>query len=355
MTTLGLFSLMGLHDRNTSPASVLRTTVDMVRMAEDFGFDTAWFAEHHFTNHSICPASLMMIAHCAPVTTRIKLGTAVIAAPFHDPLRLVQEVVFADLLTSGRLVVGLGTGYQPYEFSRFGIDASTKVQRTMEIWDILEQGMREGRIEYSGKFYQIPETHIPLRAFSPKPPEFFITSRNPDMVARCVRGGHTPFYSFGNRDLASALSTRQSIAASWRNGGGDPDCMPLAIQRFIYITEDKNDAEHAARCVRNLARAWITLQDEDVPRNGPFVRLMPLNDERPLEDFLSSAVIGPADYCAEKLLEEISVLRPSHLCCLMGPAGIGRSETLASLERFGSEVMPKLSEVLEAPNVLEEA
>lgn len=278
-----------------------------------------------------------------------------IAAPFHEPLRLVQEVAFADLLTSGRLVLGLGTGYQPHEFARFGVEDATKVERTMEIWDILEQGLRDGRVEYSGRFYTIPETHMPLRAFGPKLPEIFVTSRHPEMVARSVRGGHTPFYSFGNRDLASALSVRTSIADAWRAGGGDPESMPLAIQRFIYITDDRRDAEHAAACVRDLARAWVTLQNPGIVRNGPFVRLMPLNDEPPLEDFLSSAVIGPADYCAEKLLEEISMLRPSHLCCLMGPAGIGRRETLASLERFGYEVMPRLSEVLEAPKVLEEA
>ena len=73
MTKLGLFSLMGLYDRNTSPASVVRTTIDTVKMAEDFGFDVAWFAEHHFTNHSICPSSLVMVAHCAAETTHIRL------------------------------------------------------------------------------------------------------------------------------------------------------------------------------------------------------------------------------------------------------------------------------------------
>src|SRR5579871_3265217 len=82
-TKLGLFNLMGLRDQNTSPLSVVRTTVDMVEMAEDFGFDVAWFAEHHFTNHSICPSALLMIANCAPRTQHIRLGSAVVALPFH--------------------------------------------------------------------------------------------------------------------------------------------------------------------------------------------------------------------------------------------------------------------------------
>src|SRR5882757_4855815 len=139
MTKLGLFSLMGLYDRNTSPASVLKTTVETVRMAEDFGFDVAWFAEHQFTNHSICPSSLLMVAHCAAETTRIRLGPAVLALPFYEPLRIVQEAAFADLLTRGRLVLGLGCGYQPYEFDRYRVDADARHQIMLEAWSILEQ------------------------------------------------------------------------------------------------------------------------------------------------------------------------------------------------------------------------
>ena len=121
MVSLGLFNLMGLYDRNVSPASVVKTTVDSVKMAEDFGFEIAWFAEHHFSNHSICPSSLMMVAHCAPETSTISLGTAVLALPLYEPVRLVQEILFAELLTRGRLVIGLGCGYQPHEFQSFRI------------------------------------------------------------------------------------------------------------------------------------------------------------------------------------------------------------------------------------------
>ncbi|MFD2238068.1 LLM class flavin-dependent oxidoreductase [Aureimonas populi] len=346
MTTLGLFNLMGLHDRNTSPMSVLRTTVDMVAMAEDFGFDIAWFAEHHFTNHSICPSALMMISHCAARTSRVRLGTAVLALPFHNPIRLVQEAAFADLLASGRLVLGLGAGYQPYEFDRFDIEESTKIDRMMEIWDILEQGLTKGYVAYEGRHYRIPPTELSMRPFGLSMPDLYVASRRPEVIARCARGGHTPFMSFGHRGLAPAVAAKEKLLTMWADGGGERSAMPLAIQRFIYVTEERDDALHAARCVRDFARAWVTLHERNLEKEGPFVRLMPLNDEPPLDDFLESAVIGPPEYCVEKLREELSALRPSHLCCLMGPAGIGRSETLASLERFGFEVVPHLSEWL---------
>ncbi|MEF2074051.1 LLM class flavin-dependent oxidoreductase [Consotaella aegiceratis] len=351
MTTLGLFNLMGLYDHNTSPTSVLKTTVDMVTMAEDFGFDIAWFAEHHFTNHSICPSSLLMVSHSAAMTSRIRLGTAVLALPFHNPIRLVQEVAFADLLTGGRLVLGLGTGYQPYEFERFGIEEDTKIERMLEIWDILEQGMTTGRVEYQGEHYRITASELPMRPFGLTMPPVYVATRRPEVIARCARSGATPFIGFGHRGLAPALAAQRLIAGYWRDAGAEPKEMPLAVQRFIYVTEDKEDALHAARCVRDFARAWVTLQGRYLDKEGPFVRLLPLNDEPPLDNFLETAVIGPPEYCVEKLKEELAAMRPSHLCCLMGPAGIGRSETLASLERFGTEVVPRLGDYLDVAPV----
>jgi alkanesulfonate monooxygenase SsuD/methylene tetrahydromethanopterin reductase-like flavin-dependent oxidoreductase (luciferase family) len=352
MVTLGLFNLMGLYDRNTSPDSVVQTTIDMVVMAEDFGFDVAWFAEHHFTNHSICPAGLMMVARAAGATSRIGLGPAVVATPFHNPLRLVQEIAFADLLTGGRLVLGLGCGYQPYEFSRFNVNPADKYRIMMETWDILEQGLVDGRIEHSGTFFNVPPTELPMRPFGKTFPRTFVASFNPEVVARTARSGHSSFMSFGLRGIEEALASREVARSAWESAVGPDDPMRLGVQRYIYVTDSKDDALHAAACVRNLARANRNLTTTSIDKEGPFLRLMPFHDEPPLDDFLDQAVIGPADYCAEKLAFEIDTLKPTHLSCFMGFAGIGRSETLASMERFGSEVLPQLGSrvTVMAPN-----
>jgi len=351
--SLGLFNLMGLHDVNASAVAVARTTVDAVKMAEDFGFETAWFAEHHFTNHSICPSALLMIAHTAAATSRIRLGTAVLALPFHDPLLLVEEITFVDLLTKGRLVLALGCGYQPYEMARFGVEPANKHRVMLEIWDILEKGMRSGRIGHQGEFFSIPPTELAMRPFSIGGPEIFVVSSHPDIVARAARGGHTPFMSFGHRGLKEAVAFRDRIAARWEAAAGSAADMPLAVQRYIYVTDDKADAEHAARCVRDLARADRAFSIASAEDDGSFPRLMPLNDEAPLDDFLERAVIGPADYCAAKLRRELEALEPTHLSCFMGFAGIGRRETLASLERFGCEVIPQLSDLLKLDTEVE--
>lgn len=346
MIKLGLFSLMGLYDRNTSPASVIQTTLDIVAMAEDLNFDIAWFAEHHFTNHSICPDALLMVTRAVSTTKRIRLGPGVLPLPFHNPLRLVQQIAFADLLSGGRLVLGLGCGYQPYEFSRFHIDPARKHEMMLEAWDILEQGLTTGIVEHEGRHFRIAPTELSMRPFGLGLPEIFVVSAHPAIVARAAHGGHTPFMSFGHRGLEPALQTRQRIRDGWQAAGGDIEHMPLAVQRFIYVTEDRSEAQHAVECVRNLFRAERNLATASLDKDGPFIRLMPFHDEPPLDDFLDNAVIGGAEYCAEKLSGEIRAMTPTHLSCFMGLAGIGRRETLASMERFGSEVLPLLEPVL---------
>jgi alkanesulfonate monooxygenase SsuD/methylene tetrahydromethanopterin reductase-like flavin-dependent oxidoreductase (luciferase family) len=217
----------------------------------------------------------------------------------------------------------------------------------LEIWDILEKGLSTGRIEHRGEFFQIPATELMMRPFGIGVPDTYVVSSHPEVVARAARGGHTPFMSFGQRGLTEAASFRAGIAKTWGSVAGSPATMPLALQRYVYVTEDRADAEHAARCVRDLARADKALSAAIPDRDGPFLRLMPLNDEAPLENFLGNAVIGPPEYCAEKMRREILELRPTHLSCFMGFAGIGRRETLASLERFGCEVIPYLADLLD--------
>jgi len=117
---LGYFGLMGYRERGKSPHAVFQEHIEQVIHADQLGFEIAWFAEHHFSNYCICPSPLLMAARCAGVTRRILLAPGVVVAPLYDPARLLAEIGMVDCLADGRLVLGLGSGYQPYEFERFG-------------------------------------------------------------------------------------------------------------------------------------------------------------------------------------------------------------------------------------------
>src|ERR1700739_630369 len=135
----GLISLMTQRDRAVSGRQLYREMVTKVKMAEAIGFDIAWFAEHHFSNYCLCPSPLAMALALAPQTMHIRLGTAVIVAPLYHPLRMLAEIGMLDVVSAGRAVIALGTGYQQYEFHRFGISLESARDTFLETLDVLEQ------------------------------------------------------------------------------------------------------------------------------------------------------------------------------------------------------------------------
>ena len=86
--------------------------LDLVRKVEDSGLDAAWVSEHHFAGDGYLPSLLPMLAAFAAVTNRIELGTGVVLAPFHDPIRLAEDFAVVDQISGGRVVCGLGIGWQ---------------------------------------------------------------------------------------------------------------------------------------------------------------------------------------------------------------------------------------------------
>src|SRR5438093_13174217 len=104
----GIFNLMGAREQDKTAAQVFAEVAEQTRLADQLGYQTAWFAEHHFSNYCMCASPLMMVAHCAAITEKIRLGTAVVVLPLYNPSRLAAEIATADALTQGRATHGLG-------------------------------------------------------------------------------------------------------------------------------------------------------------------------------------------------------------------------------------------------------
>src|SRR5215475_3496141 len=115
----GIFNLMTLRDNPGGVAGILEDTRTMIALAESIGFDIAWFAEHHFTNYSISASPILTAAQFVGYTKRIRLGLGVVVLPLYHPIRVAQEIAMLDQMSNGRLVLGIGTGYQKYEFARY--------------------------------------------------------------------------------------------------------------------------------------------------------------------------------------------------------------------------------------------
>ena len=159
----GVFILAQQRGYHQSSQQVIQNSIEQTVVAEQAGFNTAWYAEHHFNNYSLSPSPLMMIAHMAAKTQRIRLGSAVCILPLYHPARFLAEVGFVDTVSNGRLELGIGSGYQEFEFERFGVKIEDSGAIYNEFLDIIPKGLTQKIVEYDGKFLKLPPSSIAVR------------------------------------------------------------------------------------------------------------------------------------------------------------------------------------------------
>ncbi|WP_159992395.1 LLM class flavin-dependent oxidoreductase [Roseomonas sp. 18066] len=347
---IALFNLMSQNRADETPAEILGMTVEKVRMAERLGFDAAWFAEHHFTSHSVCPSPLMMVAHCAAVTKTLRLGPAVVVLPLHHPLRVVQEVGMLQALTGGRVNLGLGTGHQPHEFLTYAIPMAERTAILEEGWDLIERGLTTGRVALDGAHYQVPDA--PIAAYPGKMPPLFLAGGEPRLLARAARAGASLFISQGHRRASAALGMREKLLVALRQHGLPDSALKLAIQRYVFVTDDPAEKRRAAEGMLRFMRTTLSLRDAVPPRDGAFMRELPFEGEPSIDWLLENAPIGSAEQVTARLVEDFHALQPVHWSLYMGFSGLPAPRVLASLERFGREVLPVLRQL--APATVEE-
>ena len=134
-------------------------------LAEPLGFDSVWGVEHHFTDYTMCPDVLQYLTYFAGRTRRVKLGSMVVVLPWHDPMRVAEQISVLDHMSSGRFIFGMGRGLGRVEFEGFGVDQNTARERFVESAQMLIEGLERGWCEFDGKFIKQKRRDIRPRPF----------------------------------------------------------------------------------------------------------------------------------------------------------------------------------------------
>lgn len=343
---LGLFNLMTLVDNPAGVPGVLADMRLMTRLAEEIGFDASWFAEHHFTNNSVSVSPLVMAAHMAACTSRIRLGTAVVVLPLYHPLRVAQEIALVDQLSDGRLVLGLGNGYQPYEFGRYGVDVAQRTPILLEAWDIVEQALTQGRVDHAGPHFTIPDTLVTVRPRQQPLPELFLASTNPEVLRRFGPLGAKPWVLVGWRGSPALALAADNARRAWHAAGLAAQPMQLAVQQYIHVTDDPAQAMRAAKRARIVGRMSGYLREPELRFKDGRLDAPPLPDEPPLETFRDNLLIGDAHHVAERLVAEIQRLDPAYYNCFFQFGDMPIAMARRSLESFARDVLPLVEKEL---------
>ena len=334
-----LFNLMTRPADGRSHSDVMTQMRAMTVMADQGGFDVAWFAEHHLSNYSISSSPLMVAAHMAPLTQHLRLGPAVIVLPFYEPLRLVEDICLADQLCDGRLVLGLGTGYQPREFEKFGFDIGARVERGLEVWQIIEQGLSDGRVDFDGAHVSIRDAVLSVAPVQEKIRTFAVGNA-PEVRQRMVETGAIPLMTPALGPSSLMTSSRELYRQTRLDNWLDDGSFEFGVQRYVFVTERKDVAEKVAEEMLAQARMATNMRNDKPHMRGSDLELVAYDGEPTIDEIMERAIIGDAESVAERIVAEAEEFGITHLSVFMQIAAIPYDLARKSLEDFCADVVP---------------
>ena len=185
----GLFYLLERMEGGTSE-SVYASTMEQIRLADELGFDSVWLAEHRFTRYGVGPDVLLLAGAVAATTKRIRIGTAVVVLPFHNPVLVAEQVAMVDQLSGGRFMFGAGRGYQAIEFAGLGVPMEESRTRFEEALDICIGLWTQDNFSYRGQHYTVSNVTIePKPVQKPHPPIWITAMRSPETFEYAANRG----------------------------------------------------------------------------------------------------------------------------------------------------------------------
>jgi len=324
-------------DLETPSAEVFAEVGAQVELADRLGYHAAWFAEHHFHVHrGHLPNPLLLALHLAGRTKEIHLGSAVITTALHDPLRLAEDLLTADVLTGGRLSIGLGSGSSPSEFTAFGVpaedrDEARRHRRFAEGLDVMEQVWAAGPVRVQGEYVQVEAPPVLPRAVRPLSELLWIASNSASQA-----------HVAGLRDYGIMLSRErgpgemEQIVASYgagRREAGLPPGGRVAASRPVYVGRTDGEAREEAALAVNL---MVERQRRERPKFADLPPPVDFDDACARVQF----VTGGPESVAQTVRELHAHIPFSALHIQPRWVGLSPAQVQASIGRFQEEVMP---------------
>jgi alkanesulfonate monooxygenase SsuD/methylene tetrahydromethanopterin reductase-like flavin-dependent oxidoreductase (luciferase family) len=309
-------------------------TLEFVQAAEALGLDEVWLTEHHFAEDGYCPALLPVAGAIAARTNRIRIGTKSLLLPFHDPVLLAEEASVVDIVSGGRLDLGLAAGYRRAEFRGFDLDPRERGARMAEGLQVLRAALAGEAFEHRGRFYR----YGPVRVAPPpvqQPLPLWLGGRSRAAMRRAAASGaHLQLADFV---LAHAEEDYQTYAAALPEAGREIRDQEVAAVATVFVDQDPDAAWSAAGphllYQQNLYGRWFAeASDRPGDRQAPSV------DRTRLEE--TSCLVGRPEEVAARIAALHSRVPFTHFSFWTLLPGLALGKALASLELFAREVAP---------------
>ncbi|HTY55223.1 MAG TPA: LLM class flavin-dependent oxidoreductase [Candidatus Binataceae bacterium] len=337
----------GRTDRN-----VYRNELRLADLAEPLGFDSLWGVEHHFTDYTMCPDVIQYLTYFAGRTQRIQLGTMVVVLPWHNPMRVAEQVVMIDHMSNGRFIFGIGRGLGRVEFEGFGVNQEDSREFFTEAAQMILHGLENGYCEFDGRLVKQVRRNIRPRPFKSFRGRTYAAAVSPESSLIMAKLGigiliipQKP-WDLVTRELNDYRSTFHDA-----NG---VDAPPPIVGGWTFCDESQDRAEELARKYiggywSSVAKHYELIGDHLTKMKGYEAYKMmqertsaPGGMEEMTNFFLGLQVWGTPERCYEKIVDIQNRTGGEAFTGVFSFGGMPYDIAEHSLRLFAADVMPEL-------------
>ena len=354
---VGLAAVFQNPGRARSDFEVYQGELRLADLAEPLGFESVWGVEHHFTDYTMCPDVLQFLTYMAGRTERIQLGSMVVVLPWHDPMRVAEEIAMLDNISGGRLILGLGRGAGKVEFDGFRQSMDESRPRFVESAQMLLRGLETGFCEYDGIYVQQPRAAIrpaPFKSFRGRTYAAAVSPESARIMAELGVG----ILIIPQKPWAEVARELDDYRALYRGVNGVEAPPPISAG-WTFCDESADRA-------RELARRYIGGYFQSVLAHYRFgddhlvktkgyeyygkmtEKIHTYGEATVVDFFVNLQVWGTPEQCYEKILDIRRRTGNTHFVGVFSYAGMPWAEAERNMRLFARDVMPALQK-LEQP------
>jgi alkanesulfonate monooxygenase SsuD/methylene tetrahydromethanopterin reductase-like flavin-dependent oxidoreductase (luciferase family) len=345
----GLFFLMQ-RDEDWSEDAVYTSDLQQMLAAEALGYHSVWIAEHHFNDYGLCPAPPVLAAFLAARTTRLRLGMGVSLLPLHHPVDLAEQLAVLDVVSGGRLDVGIGRGGTLQDYQTFQSDRADARARVEEGIALMQRSWSGVPFDFRGRFHSTEAVHVRPRPVQHPHPPLYVAANSEDSVLSAARLGLPTLASFFV-PLAE-LERRHRLYRDTAHAAGRGEAEIAALEgqawgmRVVHVAPSREEALAAVEApFMGYQRKMAMLRSDRTGGSVPNSFDRTLLRLRPFEEYLASGWthLGTPDEVRDGLERYVETTGIHRLLLLMALPGIPTALALRSMRMFMEEVAPKLS------------
>jgi alkanesulfonate monooxygenase SsuD/methylene tetrahydromethanopterin reductase-like flavin-dependent oxidoreductase (luciferase family) len=323
-------------------------TLEQIVYADALGFDIAWLAELHFYQpFSILSSPLILAAALAQRTQRIRLGTAVALLPLQHPVRVAEDAATVDLLSQGRLELGVGRGAIAIHFQGFNIPVEESRERFEEALTIIERAWTEETCAFTGKYWQVADTSVVPKPLQRPHPPLRLAANSPETAAFAGVHGYPVFVASVINPVPKLLEQIDLYHHAFRAAEHAGKQANVAAMFPVYVADSaahvRLEVEASVMSYFRTVSAQLRLGERDSSPSYAYLREVRQRMEVITweEAEATMALYGSPKQCVEKLQAAHRRCEMDQVICWFNPGGlVPHRRVMASMQRFAEEVMP---------------